>query len=85
MKLRIILFTLVTLIINTSYARTGARYLIITPDNFVQAVQPLANWKIKKGVTTIIAPLSITGSSASQIKVTILTDIILGISPLSTY
>ncbi|MDW7987692.1 MAG: C25 family cysteine peptidase, partial [candidate division WOR-3 bacterium] len=32
------------------------------------ALQPLAEWKTKKGLKTIIAPLSVTGSNASQIK-----------------
>lgn len=60
------------LLFNLSFAQTGARYLIITPDNFVSAVQPLADWKTKKGVLTKIVPLSVTGSSALQIKTYIL-------------
>jgi len=59
---------LLSCIISASHARTGARYIIICPDNFVSAVQPLADWKTKKGVKAIVVPLSITGSSASQIK-----------------
>jgi hypothetical protein len=50
------------------FGLTGAKYLIITPDNFVSAVKPLADWKTKKGVKAMIVPLSVTGSSASQIK-----------------
>jgi hypothetical protein len=46
----------------------GARYLIITHDNFYDAIQPLAQWKHKKGMRTKIAKLSEIGSSASQIK-----------------
>lgn len=53
---------------NFSFALTGAKYLIITPDNYVTAVQPLADWKTKKGVKAKVVPLSVTGSSASQIK-----------------
>ena len=54
--------------INFCFALTGAKYLIITPDNFVSAVQPLADWKTKKGMKAKVVPLSVTGSSASQIK-----------------
>jgi len=54
--------------INFCFALTGAKYLIITPDNFVSAVQPLAAWKTKKGMKAKVVPLSVTGSSASQIK-----------------
>ncbi len=46
----------------------GARYLIITHDNFYNDIQPLAQWKHKKGIRTKIAKLSEIGSSASQIK-----------------
>jgi len=50
------------------FGLTGAKYLIITPDNFASAVQPLADWKTKKGVKAMVVPLSVTGNSASQIK-----------------
>ncbi len=49
-------------------AQTGAKLIIICPDSYLSAVQPLADWKTKKGIKTIIAPLSVTGSSSSQIK-----------------
>jgi hypothetical protein len=48
--------------------RDGARYLIITNDLFYNAIQPLANWKIKKGVPTKVVPLSIAGNNPTQIK-----------------
>ncbi len=50
------------------FGLTGAKYLIITPDNFVSAVKPLADWKTKKGVKAMILPTSVVGSSSSQIK-----------------
>ncbi|MEO0083985.1 MAG: C25 family cysteine peptidase [candidate division WOR-3 bacterium] len=56
------------ILINLTFALTGAKYLIITPDNYISALQPLAEWKTKKGVKAKIVPLSVTGSSASQIK-----------------
>ncbi|MCK4673090.1 hypothetical protein KAT67_03790, partial [candidate division WOR-3 bacterium] len=45
----------------------GARYLIITHDTFYDAIQPLAQWKHKKGMRTKVAKLSDIGSSSSQI------------------
>jgi len=53
---------------NFCFGLTGARYLIITPDSYVSAIKPLADWKTKKGVLSKIVPLSVTGSSASQIR-----------------
>jgi hypothetical protein len=46
----------------------GAKYLIITHDNFVNDIQPLAEWKHKKGMRTKVVTLSQIGSSAAQIK-----------------
>jgi hypothetical protein len=48
--------------------QTGARYLIITHDNFYDAIQPLAQWKHNKGVKTKTVKLSEIGSSSNQIK-----------------
>lgn len=67
MKIKIISLILLVFI-SISLARTGARYLIICPDSYIQTLQPLADWKTKKGVKAIIAPLSVAGSSASLIK-----------------
>lgn len=69
MKIKFLfLLVLITSIINIAFATTGARYIIICPDSYIQSLQPLADWKTKKGVKTIIAPLSVTGNSYSQIK-----------------
>jgi hypothetical protein len=46
----------------------GARYLIITHDDFYDDILPLANWKHKKGMKTRIARLSETGSSSTDIR-----------------
>jgi hypothetical protein len=43
-------------------------YLIITPDAFEDEVQPLAQWKEKKGWTVEVKTLSQTGSSPTEIK-----------------
>jgi len=61
-------FVLLFALISLSIAFDGAKYLIIAPDNFVQYVQPLADWKTKKGVKSYIAPTSITGTTTYQIK-----------------
>jgi citrate lyase alpha subunit len=64
---KVILVIIALLCVSGIFAE-GAKYLIIAPDSFVQAVQPLADWKTKKGVKAKIVPLSITGNTASQIK-----------------
>lgn len=46
----------------------GARYLIITHDDFYNAVLPLAEWKHKKGMMSKVVKLSETGSSSAEIK-----------------
>ncbi len=38
---------------------SGCEYLIISHDDFVEKVRPLANWKIQKGITTKL--ISVTG------------------------
>jgi hypothetical protein len=43
-------------------------YLIITPNSFTDEVEPLAQWKEKKGWTVYVRTLSETGSSPSEIK-----------------
>ena len=42
--------------------------LILSPDNFCEAMQPYANWKIKNGYNTEIVSLAVAGSSSSAIK-----------------
>uniref|UniRef100_A0A7C4XFJ8 T9SS type A sorting domain-containing protein n=1 Tax=candidate division WOR-3 bacterium TaxID=2052148 RepID=A0A7C4XFJ8_UNCW3 len=51
-----------------SAQETGARYLIITHNNFYNHILPLARWKHKKGMRTKVVTLSETGSTASQIR-----------------
>lgn len=48
--------------------QTGARYLIISHDNFYDQVVPLAEWKHKKGMRTKLVRLSEIGSSQTQIR-----------------
>ncbi|HEX7321249.1 MAG TPA: C25 family cysteine peptidase, partial [bacterium] len=46
----------------------GARYLIITHDNYYDAILPLAQWKHKKGMRTKVVKLSAIGSTSTAIK-----------------
>ena len=46
----------------------GAKYLIITHDNYYDAILPLAQWKHKKGMRTKVVKLSETGSSSTEIR-----------------
>ena len=39
----------------------GARYLIIAPDEFVDAVAPLARWKTATGMQAKVVPVSVAG------------------------
>ena len=62
-----------TIILLLSLATTisqeiGARYLIITYDNFYNDIQPLAEWKHKKGLRTKVVKTSDIGATAYQIK-----------------
>uniref|UniRef100_A0A7C3UZC3 Gingipain domain-containing protein n=1 Tax=candidate division WOR-3 bacterium TaxID=2052148 RepID=A0A7C3UZC3_UNCW3 len=49
-------------------AEEGARYLIITHENFLSAIAPLAEWKKKKGIPTKVVCLSETGRSPDSIR-----------------
>jgi len=57
-KLLLLFLTFISL----SFA-AGAKYLIITHDNFYNAIQPLAQWKQKKGVPTKVVSLTQIGAS----------------------
>lgn len=62
------LFFLLILGVGVRAQEIGARYLIITHDNFYNDIQPLAEWKHKKGMRTKVVTLSQIGSSSSAIK-----------------
>lgn len=57
-----------TLIVLGSAQEAGARYLIITNDTFYDAIQPLAAWKHKKGLSTKVVKLSQIGSTSYAIR-----------------
>jgi len=62
------LILLLTLIVLGGAQETGARYLIITNDMFYDAIQPLAAWKHKKGLSTKVVKLSQIGSTSYAIR-----------------
>lgn len=59
---------LLVLCVTASAQETGARYLVITHDNFYNDIKPLAEWKHKKGMRTKVVTLSQIGSSITAIK-----------------
>lgn len=66
--MRKVLILLLTLIVLGSAQETGARYLIITADAFYDAIQPLAAWKHKKGVSTKVITRGQIGPTSYDIK-----------------
>ena len=48
--------------------QTGAQYLIITHDNFYDAVTPLAVWKTRKGMKSKLIKFSEIGSDSTAIR-----------------
>ena len=60
---------LILIILVSGLFASGAQYLIIVRDNFFQTVQPLAQWKNKKGIETRVVKLSeIGGNNPVAIK-----------------
>lgn len=66
MKKYTVLLLLTAVILSAQ--QNGARYLIITHDNFYNIVKPLAEWKNRTGMKCRIARLSEIGSSADAIR-----------------
>jgi hypothetical protein len=57
------------LLYSLSFSReTGARYLIITHDDYFNAIKPLAEWKTQKGCKAKVVKLSEIGSDSTQIR-----------------
>ncbi len=63
---RILSFIFIILV-NLGFAQVGAKYLIITHDNFSGAIQPLAQWKQKKGLQTKVVKLSDIGATPESL------------------
>jgi hypothetical protein len=62
------ILSLIVFLIGLGFTQEGARYLIITHDNFYNAIQPLADWKNQKGIKTKVVRLSEIGSTNTEIK-----------------
>lgn len=52
------------------FVETG-RLLIIAHDDFVDEIQPLADWQTLVGYPTVVVPTSVAGTTASAVKTTI--------------
>ena len=55
------------LLIGSVSAQEGAKYLIISADQFLEQAEELARWKTKKGIKARVVPLSEVGSSTIAI------------------
>lgn len=66
MRLKYIVFLMTFL--SAAFAQTGARYLIIAPDNFYNTLQPLMEWKYKKGMKPVLYTLSQVGYDSVSIR-----------------
>ncbi len=51
-----------------SLNRYPMSYLIITPENFVSALQPFVEWKTREGFNVIVATTAQTGNTSSAIR-----------------
>ena len=66
--MRKLVFLILAALLLGNAQEIGTKYLIVTHDNFVNDIQPLAEWKHKKGMRTKVVTLSQIGSSSAQIK-----------------
>jgi len=65
---RRLLAVLPLILVGVVTAEQGAKYLIIAADNYVGAVQPLADWKTRKGMLATIVPISQIGANPASIQ-----------------
>jgi hypothetical protein len=68
MRFLVIFLVLIPILSKGHAYPEGARYLIITHDDFYEAVLPLAEWKTQKGMLARVVKTSEIGSSQYQIK-----------------
>ncbi|MBM3323884.1 hypothetical protein FJY69_10460, partial [candidate division WOR-3 bacterium] len=61
-------FALLALSIAVAQTEPGAKYLIIAHDSYVGPVQPLANWKTRKGALAKVVPVSEIGANSAAIQ-----------------
>lgn len=68
MKKRTLVVVLLLAAYTLGMAERGAKYLIIAADAFTDIVQPLAQWRTKKGLLAKVVSVSQAGGSASAIQ-----------------
>lgn len=51
-----------------TFNRYPLGYIIILPDNFIAPMQPFIDWKRREGYNVTVAPTSVTGTTANNIK-----------------
>jgi MYXO-CTERM domain-containing protein len=68
MPARVITALIAVLLLPWPAAAEGARYLIICPAEWEAEVQPLADWKTRKGMLAKVATTTETGYSAVEIR-----------------
>ncbi|MFP4458733.1 MAG: C25 family cysteine peptidase [Candidatus Zixiibacteriota bacterium] len=71
--MRNVLILLIFITVVFSQIPTGAEYLIIGPDEYEDEMQPLIEWKMKKGILTRFVGLSETGEGYENIDAYIVT------------
>jgi hypothetical protein len=62
------LLVLLTVLTVSSALESGARYLVVTHDDFYDDILPLAEWKHKKGMKTKVVKMSEIGSDSLSIR-----------------
>jgi len=67
-KIRLKCILLLMILVTSIFPQTGARYLMIAPDEFYNTLQPLVEWKYKKGMKPIVYRLSQVGYDSVSIK-----------------
>ncbi len=68
MKAKSAFLALLVLAASVALAEPGAKYLIIAYDSYVGVVQPLANWKTRKGTLAKVVPVSEIGANSTAIQ-----------------
>lgn len=66
--LLVLMLPMLLFALSLSAQDSGAPYLIITHDNYYDALLPLAQWKRQKGMKTRVVKLSEIGSDSAQIR-----------------
>lgn len=68
MKIRYLFILSVFFISEGLWAEQGAKYLIIANDSYLPILQPLVQWKTKKGILARVVPVSQIGNQPQQIQ-----------------